>query len=71
MDHQLLPTLEDEDDGLEQPCICVEAEAQLAVRPVTFISEWFDPLRPVGSLHRILVADSVFKRAGMDLHAAK
>lgn len=53
MDDHLVAALEDEDNGLDQARSGVEAEAQLAMRPVLFF-ERFDPKWPVGCLDGVL-----------------
>lgn len=69
MDDHLLAAAEDEHDRLQQPCLGVEAEPQLAVGPLVFLQR-LDSQRQVRSLDRVLGNDPVLKRAVVDLHAA-
>jgi hypothetical protein len=53
VDDHLIAALEDQDNGLQQPGVGVEAQAQLAIGRSTLV-ERFDPQRPLCGLDRIL-----------------
>jgi hypothetical protein len=69
VDDHLLAASEDQHNGLQQPCLRVEPEPQLAVWPLVFL-EGLDPQRQVGSVDRVLGQHPVLERAAVDLHAA-
>jgi hypothetical protein len=64
VNHHLVAGLKDEHDGLKEAPVGVEAEAELAARPVILVIQWLDPQRPVGSLQRIFLADPMLGRSG-------
>ena len=69
VDDHLLAAPEDQHNGLQQSCLRVEPEPQLAVWPLFFLDE-LDPQRQVGSLDRVLGQDPVLERTAVYLHAA-
>jgi hypothetical protein len=69
MDDHLLAAGEDQHHGLEKPRLSVEAEPQLAVRPL-LVLERLDSERLVRGLYRVLGQHPVFVGAAVDLHAA-
>ena len=64
VNHHLVAGLKDEHDGLKEAPVGVEAEAELAARPVILVIQWLDPQRPVGSFQRIFLADPMLGRSG-------
>ncbi len=60
MDDQFVSTLEDEHHCLQQACVGVEAETQLA--PRLFVVQRLDPQRPLGGLNGIVGRHAVLER---------
>jgi len=68
VDHELVAAVEDEDHGLEQSSVGVEAEAELSGGAV--VVEVLDPQGPGSSLDGVVGSHSMLAGGGMDLHAA-
>lgn len=60
MDDEFVPTVEDENDGLEETPLRVEAEAKLSSRRV--VIEILDPHRGTRHLSGVLSGDAVLQR---------
>ena len=69
MDHHLLTTLEDEDHGLKQASLGVEAKSQLPLRPAVLVKR-LNPEGQVGGLNRVIGQDPMLACAAVYLHAA-
>ncbi len=69
MDDHPLAAPEDQHTGLQESCLRVEPEPQLAVWPL-HILKGLDLQREVGSLDRVLGQDPVLERTAVDPHAA-
>ena len=69
VDDQLIPAGEYQHHGLQEPCLRVETQAELAIGWAIAV-ERFNPEWPFRSLRGVFGSNAVLEGGGVDLHAA-
>lgn len=69
MDHELIATIEYQNDGFQKPAACIETESQLP--RWTILIQILDPNCPGRRLNRVVTENPVSQRRSVNIHAAE